>query len=41
LVLHEAEDLNVYSHPERINFDEAQEEILSKELFEEESIKNK
>jgi len=30
--------LNVYSHPERINFDEAQEEILSKELFEKESL---
>jgi FdhD protein len=33
--------LNIYSHPERINFDEAQEEILSKELFEEESLNNK
>ena len=30
--------LNIYTHPERISFDEEQNEILSKELFEEESL---
>jgi FdhD protein len=33
--------LNIYTHPERINFNETQQGILIKELFEEESINNK
>jgi len=33
--------LNIYTHPKRISFDEEQNEILIKELFEEESLKNK
>jgi FdhD protein len=33
--------LNIYTHPERISFDEEQNEILIKELFEEESSNNK
>lgn len=33
--------LNIYTHPERINFDEEQNKILDKELFEHESLNNK
>lgn len=33
--------LNIYSHPGRISFDDEQSELFIKELFEDESIKNK